>query len=67
MLATRAGSFGHGFGVDGRRTDLVPARLGHAIDILLVCGASAVYNAVTIAVTIVDTGAPCIGDFAVTV
>lgn len=49
------------------RTDLVPARMGHAVDILLVCGASAGYNAVAIAIAVVDARAPVIGDFAVTV
>lgn len=50
-----------------RQTYLVPAGVCHAIDILLVCGTSTVYNAVAITVAVVDAGAPFIGNVAVTV
>lgn len=51
----------------GRKTYLVPAGVCHAIDILLVRGTSAVYNAVAIAVAVVDAGAPFVRNIAVAV
>lgn len=50
-----------------RKTYLVPARVCHAIDILLVCGTSTVYNAVAIAIAVVDAGSPFVCNVAITV
>lgn len=44
---------------------LVPARLRHAVDILLVRVAATVHDTVTIAVTASETGAPLVRDIPV--
>jgi hypothetical protein len=44
---------------------LVPARLGHAVDILLVRGTAAVDNAVAVTIAVANTAAPAVGDITV--